>query len=208
MPVIRSSVRSVLGLLSRTIVRAGSAGSRRCRTGTACRADRPRPSGPAGPVEVGELLAQAVGILEEVVDHQMGERGGCPEPLFPRGDRLVARVLEDVPGPPEHGRYLRILVTRPAPTVRPPSRIANRRPSSIAIGAINSTVHLRVVTRHAHLRTLRQRHRPRDIRRPEIELRPIIREERLVTTTLLLRQHIHLSLEIVCGVIDPGFANT
>ena len=35
--------------------------------------------------------------------------------------------------------YLRILVTRPAPTVRPPSRIANRNPSSIAIGAINST---------------------------------------------------------------------
>ena len=31
-------------------------------------------------------------------------------------------------------RYLRILVTRPAPTVRPPSRIANRKPSSIAIG--------------------------------------------------------------------------
>ena len=30
--------------------------------------------------------------------------------------------------------YLWILVTRPAPTVRPPSRIANRRPSSIAIG--------------------------------------------------------------------------
>src|SRR5690348_15473720 len=36
--------------------------------------------------------------------------------------------------------YLRILVTRPAPTVRPPSRIANRRPSSIAIGAMSSTV--------------------------------------------------------------------
>src|SRR5690606_7437650 len=36
--------------------------------------------------------------------------------------------------------YLMILVTRPAPTVRPPSRIANRRPSSIAIGLPNSTV--------------------------------------------------------------------
>ena len=30
--------------------------------------------------------------------------------------------------------------TTPAPTVRPPSRIANRNPSSIAIGAIRSTV--------------------------------------------------------------------
>jgi hypothetical protein len=32
-----------------------------------------------------------------------------------------------------------IFVTTPAPTVRPPSRIAKRRPSSIAIGAIIST---------------------------------------------------------------------
>ena len=35
--------------------------------------------------------------------------------------------------------YLVILVTVPAPTVRPPSRIAKRRPSSIAIGWISST---------------------------------------------------------------------
>ena len=34
--------------------------------------------------------------------------------------------------------YSMILVTTPAPTVRPPSRIAKRSPSSIAIGAINS----------------------------------------------------------------------
>src|SRR2546421_4721530 len=33
--------------------------------------------------------------------------------------------------------HLRILVTRPAPTVRPPSRMANRRPSSMAIGWIS-----------------------------------------------------------------------
>ena len=36
--------------------------------------------------------------------------------------------------------YLMILATTPAPTVRPPSRIANLRPSSIAIGAISVTV--------------------------------------------------------------------
>ena len=35
--------------------------------------------------------------------------------------------------------YSKILATTPAPTVRPPSRIAKRRPSSIAIGAISST---------------------------------------------------------------------
>ncbi len=36
--------------------------------------------------------------------------------------------------------YARILETTPAPTVRPPSRIAKRVPSSIAIGAISSAV--------------------------------------------------------------------
>src|SRR5690606_4801893 len=35
--------------------------------------------------------------------------------------------------------YFVTAVTTPAPTVRPPSRIANRNPSSIAIGLINST---------------------------------------------------------------------
>jgi len=33
-----------------------------------------------------------------------------------------------------------ILETTPAPTVRPPSRIAKRRPSSMAIGAIRVTL--------------------------------------------------------------------
>ena len=36
-------------------------------------------------------------------------------------------------------RHLTILVTRPAPTVRPPSRIAKRRPSSMATGWISFT---------------------------------------------------------------------
>ena len=36
--------------------------------------------------------------------------------------------------------YSMILATTPAPTVRPPSRIAKRSPSSIAIGAISVTV--------------------------------------------------------------------
>jgi hypothetical protein len=35
--------------------------------------------------------------------------------------------------------YSTMLATTPAPTVRPPSRIAKRRPSSIAIGAIRFT---------------------------------------------------------------------
>ncbi len=36
--------------------------------------------------------------------------------------------------------YLRILVTRPEPTVRPPSRIAKPRPSSMAMGWMSATV--------------------------------------------------------------------
>ena len=36
--------------------------------------------------------------------------------------------------------YYRIFVTTPAPTVRPPSRMANRRPSSIAMGVIRLMV--------------------------------------------------------------------
>lgn len=36
--------------------------------------------------------------------------------------------------------HLMILVTEPAPTVRPPSRIAKRRPSSMAIGWISFTL--------------------------------------------------------------------
>src|SRR4029077_15845760 len=36
--------------------------------------------------------------------------------------------------------YFRILETTPAPTVLPPSRIAKRSPSSMAIGLISSTV--------------------------------------------------------------------
>src|SRR5262249_21970987 len=46
------------------------------------------------------------------------------------------------PSPITHhpSSYARIFVTTPAPTVRPPSRIANRTCSSIAIGVISSIV--------------------------------------------------------------------
>ena len=42
-------------------------------------------------------------------------------------------------GKPTTFPYFMILATTPAPTVRPPSRIAKRRPSSIAIGTRSST---------------------------------------------------------------------
>src|SRR5258708_29308183 len=46
--------------------------------------------------------------------------------------------------------------------------------------------HQHVVTRHHHLRALRQLDRARHIRRPEEELRPVVVEERLVPTPPLL----------------------
>src|SRR5207249_2479885 len=52
------------------------------------------------------------------------------------GGRLRREELVEVSRVAAH---LRILVTLPAPTVRPPSRMANRRPSSMAIGAPSST---------------------------------------------------------------------
>jgi hypothetical protein len=56
------------------------------------------------------------------------ERPGCRTASGP----LVCR------GDPASGHLL-ILVTRPAPTVRPPSRMAKRRPSSMAMGWMSST---------------------------------------------------------------------
>src|SRR5690606_19388387 len=53
-----------------------------------------------------------------------------------------------------------------------------------------------VVTRHHHLRTFRQRDRTSHVRRSEIELRTVVAKERRVTTTLILRQHIHLATEM------------
>src|SRR5947209_17029421 len=57
-------------------------------------------------------------------------------------DDLVVVGLEADPDLLSHVgslRYLRIFVTRPAPTVRPPSRMAKRRPSSMAMGWMSST---------------------------------------------------------------------
>src|SRR4029077_2635546 len=63
---------------------------------------------------------------------------GAPPPRRPPG--FVARGGPALrPGPPSRGNYLIIFVTRPEPTVRPPSRIAKRRPCSMAIGWISST---------------------------------------------------------------------
>src|SRR5688572_3881011 len=56
--------------------------------------------------------------------------------------------------------------------------------------------HARVVPRHHHLGAFRQRHHARHVRRPEVELRTIVREKRRVPATLLLGQDVGLGLEV------------
>src|SRR5690242_13118581 len=53
--------------------------------------------------------------------------------------RTAAAGASGGPGRRGDDHYLMIFVTRPEPTVRPPSRIANRSPCSMAIGWISST---------------------------------------------------------------------
>src|SRR6185312_14378790 len=57
-------------------------------------------------------------------------------------------------------------------------------------------LHLDVVSRHDHLDALRQLGYAGDICGAEIELRPVAREERGVTTTLLLLEDVDLGFEL------------
>src|SRR5918998_2527576 len=57
-------------------------------------------------------------------------------------------------------------------------------------------LHRDVVARHDHLHTLGQMRRAGDVRRAEVELRPVAREEGRVTATLLLLQDVDLGLEL------------
>jgi len=68
--------------------------------------------------------------LREPVLRATTARGRC---------RRALRALRVQSALPHCSFYSIIFATTPAPTVRPPSRIAKRRPSSMAIGAISST---------------------------------------------------------------------
>src|SRR3954462_14278297 len=57
--------------------------------------------------------------------------------------------------------------------------------------------HLYVVPRHHHLRALGQLDRPRHVGRAEVKLRPVVVEERRVPPAFLLREHVHLALELL-----------
>src|SRR6266536_3085247 len=89
----------------------------------------------------------AVDVLLGGQGHRTGDRGagslGRLDDRLRRSVELLmvvaletdADFLSQRPGAP----YLTISVTTPAPTVRPPSRTAKRRPWSMAIGWISST---------------------------------------------------------------------
>ena len=89
-----------------------------------------------------------------------------------------------------------MLATTPAPTVRPPSRMAKRSFSSIAIGTISVDLHRDVVARHHHLGAFRQRHHAGHVGGAEVELRTVVGEERRVAAALLLGQDVGLGLEL------------
>jgi transcriptional antiterminator NusG len=91
---------------------------------------------------------EADAILQRVQDSEDKPR---PKTIFEAGEvvRVIDGPFNDFNGVVEEVNYeksrVRVSVSifgrsTPAPTVRPPSRIAKRRPSSIAIGAIKVTV--------------------------------------------------------------------
>ena len=78
----------------------------------------------------------------------------------------------------------------------PPSRIAKRSPFSKATGVIKLISAAHIVSRHHHLHARRQLHVARHVRRPEIKLRTVAREERRVPPAFFLRQHVRFRLEL------------
>src|SRR6476646_2003299 len=106
---------------------------------------------PVGPVGAGRGRVARRGPPGAPGEQAQGPlRGPGPGTVTPAGRSPYGQTPERTVGPepklgPHRGNaqvasdHLRILVTRPAPTVRPPSRMAKRRPSSMAMGWIRST---------------------------------------------------------------------
>ena len=92
------------------------------------------------PVPTAIKMAGAAGL--ELATAGFGDQCSAKLSYTPATYHL-ARSLTDPQAPREKAHFtahLMIFVTTPEPTVRPPSRIANRTPSSIAIGLCSSTV--------------------------------------------------------------------
>ena len=81
---------------------------------------------------IAERKIQGEGTFPCKKQNGSGKTSRLPEPLLPQTIPIAAVFLK-------RKTYSLILMTTPEPTVRPPSRIAKRRPSSMAMGVISST---------------------------------------------------------------------
>ena len=95
-----------------------------------------------------------------------------------------------------HFNYSIILDTTPAPTVRPPSRIAKRRPSSIAIGAISVTSIFTLSPGITISTPDGNSHAPVTSVVRKVKLGTITIEERCMTTAFFLRQNIYFTFKL------------
>ena len=93
--------------------------------------------------------------------------------------------------------YSRILVTTPAPTVLPPSRMAKRICSSSATGAMSSTSIVMLSPGITILTPSGSLHGAGHVRRADVELRAVVGEERRVTAALFLLEDVDLAHELL-----------
>ena len=132
----------------------GGIGCDRASTKTPLTTGRTRVAGPdpqdfhcrAGPALLGRTLKTFIAGP----DRQSTRKARClkqrafllDQAIGTRSRSLVADGHERTERPTTSAieRHLMIFVTRPEPTVRPPSRMAKPRPSSMAIGWMSSTV--------------------------------------------------------------------
>ena len=82
--------------------------------------------GTAGGRHAGSIASMSITTIRRIPDLSTNEKPGAP--LGAPGHRITTLA---------GGDYFSISATTPAPTVRPPSRMVKRWPTSIAIGAIS-----------------------------------------------------------------------
>jgi hypothetical protein len=104
------------------------------------RSHLPRPASPVS--RRGPAVKRWQGQRESNPQPSVLETDALPVELYPyvKTKAESRRTVRHIGPVRQDSRYSRILATTPAPTVRPPSRMAKRRPSSIAIGLISWTV--------------------------------------------------------------------
>src|SRR5581483_7797761 len=122
-------------------------------------------------------------------------RGAPPQVLCPSNARVSAGAIR---AGPEAGPWSLLENLGDDPRAYGAPALADREPKALVHGDRRDELdrHLDVVSRHHHLGALRKVRNPRDVGRPEVELRAIAREERRVAAALLLLEAIDLGLEL------------